>query len=159
VSTDSGAARKIRATQSGKFTVASSTDRVHAFLVSPEQFVNLVPDLVEHELIDDGEFRIVWKVGAGMIKATATINLRLADSRPREFVSYTGTGSIKEKLLNLVTAFRLAECGTGTEISWDGEMEVHGMAPAFKNVLEPIALLNIRKLISRVQSALEADSS
>lgn len=151
------AGSKIRATQSGNFTVAQPPDRVHAFLVNPAQFVNLIPDLVEHEFLDDGEFRIVWKVGAGMLKTTATVNMRLIESRPGEFVCYSGTGGIKERPLKLVASFRLVECDAGTEIPWEGEMEVQGFAPAFKNLLEPVALINIRKLVSRVQGALEAD--
>lgn len=141
----------------GKFTVQSPPDAVYRFLVSPERFGNVLPDLQSLEVQSPRNFKAVFRVGISFIKGPMHVHFELTDSEEGRGARYKGQGTGMGSSVNVEAGFQLKPESGGTEVTWEGTAQIGGRLAALAGgLLEVVAEKNAAAFIEALKRGIES---
>ncbi|MCS7109879.1 MAG: carbon monoxide dehydrogenase subunit G, partial [Candidatus Caldarchaeum sp.] len=139
-----------------KFTVAADRETVFKFITNPDSFTKLIPDLQKYEKVDERNFKVVFKIGLGMIKGTLNMAFRMEEVTAPEFVKVVGHGSGMQSTADLVLNLKLLPADGGTEVAWDADVVVGGMvASVGSRLMESTTKSKVREIVEGLKRELE----
>ncbi|HVH69523.1 MAG TPA: SRPBCC domain-containing protein [Candidatus Dormibacteraeota bacterium] len=143
----------------GDFTVERTPAEVYSFLVDPNRFCPLLPDLQSMEVMDAKNFLVKVKVGISHIRGTAAVKMTLVEEQPTKQAVYEGEGEIPGGSTTLRAHFQLVDVPGGhTKVIWSGQSSVRGRIISLSGgLLEPLGKKNVQKLIDGLQKALASN--
>ncbi|MEM0349677.1 MAG: carbon monoxide dehydrogenase subunit G [Candidatus Caldarchaeum sp.] len=141
---------------SDKFVVSADRGKVFKFVTDPDSFVKLIPDLQSYEKIDDKNFKVVFKIGLGMIKGNLNMSFRFEEIREPEFVKISGHGSGMQSTADLTLNLNLNTVDGGTEVAWDADVAVGGLvASVGSRLMESTTKSKIKEIVEGLKRELE----
>lgn len=125
----------------GRLTIAAPRDRVWAFIVDPQAVSKCLPDVQRLEVLEDGRFKVVVRVGVGFIKGNFGFEIGMKDLQPPAHAVGTGRGGGLGSAVDVTSTIDLADDGGATRLDWTADVVISG----------PIASLGARVLDSTVE--------
>ncbi|MCS6784440.1 MAG: carbon monoxide dehydrogenase subunit G [Candidatus Caldarchaeum sp.] len=139
-----------------KFTVAADRETVFKFITNPDSFTKLIPDVQKYEKIDERNFKVVFKIGLGMIKGTLNMAFKMEEVNAPEYVKVVGHGSGMQSTADLVLNLKLLPADGGTEVAWDADVVVGGMvASVGSRLMESTTKSKVREIVEGLKRELE----
>lgn len=142
---------------SDKFLVAADPETVFKFITSPDSFVKLIPDVQKYEKVDEKNFKVVFKIGLGMIKGSLNMAFKMEEVRVADFVKVVGHGSGMQSTADLVLNIKLTPADGGTEVAWEADVVVGGLvASVGSRLMESTTKSKVKEIVEGLKRELEA---
>ena len=125
----------------GRLAIAAPRDRVWAFIVDPQAVSKCLPDVQRLEVLEEGRFKVVVRVGVGFIKGNFGFEIGMKDLQPPAHAVVTGRGGGLGSAVDVTSTIDLADDGGTTRLDWKADVVISG----------PIASLGARVLDSTVE--------
>lgn len=125
----------------GRLAIAAPRDRVWAFIVDPQAVSTCLPDVQRLEVLEEGRFKVVVRVGVGFIKGNFGFEIGMKDLQPPAHAVATGRGGGLGSAVDVTSTIDLADDGGTTRLDWKADVVISG----------PIASIGARVLDSTVE--------
>ena len=140
----------------GKFTVRQKPDFIYRFLVDPQCFGEVLPDLQTLEILGSTSFKSLFRVGISFIKGPMEVHFQLIESDPGKKPRYKGKGTGMGSFVELDAGFLLEESGDGTVVAWNGVAQIGGrLAAVAGGLLQPVAQKNAAAFLEALKQRIE----
>jgi carbon monoxide dehydrogenase subunit G len=138
---------------SGTKELSASRETVWSVISEPAEMAKLMPGVESFEIIDEKHWTAKVKVPLGLGGLKMTMNFARLEERPPEFASMRAKGQGVGALMDMTTAFTLAESeGGGTSMAWEADVKIAGPVGSMgQRVLQPI----VNQQVGQVLEALE----
>jgi carbon monoxide dehydrogenase subunit G len=137
---------------SGTKELAAPRETVWKVISAPEEMAKLMPGVESFEIQDEKHWTAKVKVPLGLGGLKMTIKFEKLEERPPEHASMRAKGNGVGALMDMTTAFTLAEAGEGTSMAWEADVKIAGPVGAMgQRVLQPI----VNQQVGQVLDALE----
>jgi carbon monoxide dehydrogenase subunit G len=138
---------------SGTKELSASRETVWSVISEPAEMAKLMPGVESFEIIDEKHWTAKVKVPLGLGGLKMTMNFERLEERPPEFASMRAKGQGVGALMDMTTAFTLAESeGGGTSMAWEADVKIAGPVGSMgQRVLQPI----VNQQVGQVLEALE----
>jgi hypothetical protein len=143
----------------GTRSFAAPRGTVWEVLNSPRQMAEIMPGVESFEVEDDRHWKANVKIPLGLGGMRMAINFEKLEEREPEFAKLHAKGTGVGALMNMQTAFHLAdgEAG-GTEMRWEADVKIAGPVGSMgQRVLQPIVNQQVDNVLTaldrQVQSA------
>lgn len=142
----------------GSVPIRAERQRVWDFLIDPRQVARCGPGVDSVDIVDETHFRIVAKIGIGMIKATFAIDCRHDELRPPDHAAITGTGKAPGSAVDGRAEMSLRDGEPGvTVMDWVADVHIHGrLASLGARLIEGTAGKMIDQTFDCIRARLEA---
>jgi uncharacterized protein len=111
----------------GTQTIAAPADQVWRTLMDPQQVGPCMPGFQGLEIVDAESFKARVGVGIAAIKATFTLDVKMADLDPPNRATATAHGVAPISAVDVTSTVTLSEAGTGTTtMQWSADVTVSG---------------------------------
>lgn len=113
----------------GGFTVEAPDTVVYNFITDAKKMSSIIPDVIEFEVLDADNFRLVVKVGLSFIKGKFNLKVRTENKLPNTHAEIhgSGTGSGSSANFHGVCEIKRADDGS-SRIDWNVDIEIGGLA-------------------------------
>lgn len=131
-------------------------------LNSPRQMAEIMPGVESFDVEDDRHWKANVKIPLGLGGLRMSINFEQVEQREPEFAKLHAKGTGVGALMNMETAFHLAEGGGGgTEMRWEADVRIAGPVGSMgQRVLQPIVSQQVENVLTaldrQVQQAARA---
>lgn len=125
----------------GRLSIAAPRERVWAFITDPQAVSKCLPDVQSLDVLGEGRFKAVVRVGVGFIKGNFAFEIGMKDLQPPTHAVVTGRGGGLGSGVDVTSTIDLAEDGGATRLDWKADVVVSG----------PIASVGARILDSTVE--------
>ncbi len=138
----------------GSVPIKADRQRVWAFVTDPTQMASCGPGVDSVELIDEHHFRVLARIGIGMIKATFAIEVTRGEERAPDFAELSGTGKAPGSAVDGSARIDLSDGPDGaTVMDWSADIHIHGrLASVGARLIEGTS----RKLIAQTFDCMRA---
>jgi len=143
----------------GTRSFAAPRGTVWEVLNSPHQMAEMMPGVESFDVADDRHWKANVKIPLGLGGMRMSINFEKLEEREPEFAKLHAKGTGVGALMNMETAFHLADGeGGGTEMRWEADVRIAGPVGSMgQRVLQPIVSQQVQNVLSaldkQVQSA------
>lgn len=145
-----------------QFTVASTQERVWAFITDPNQAGPCIPGCKDIEVLGPGRYRATVQIQVGPIKASFAVTVEARVERPPEYAEYTVQGDEggKASRINAVNVLSIARLSdTECEVKYSSEVNVVGRLGKFgSGVMQKIADNVGEQFAQALRAGLKEDS-
>jgi uncharacterized protein len=134
-------------------------DEVWAFLVDPERFASCIPGVGQVTPVDERTFDGTIAASVGTISGTFPFRASIVESTPPSEMKarIEGTDSITKSTMKTGVTLRLAESGSGTDLTYQANVQIGGrMAILGDMVVRAAAAAIAAEFARRLRSQLEA---
>jgi uncharacterized protein len=142
----------------GTVEIAAPRNRVWAFLIDPNQVGPCGPGVESIELVDATHFNAIARVGVGLISASFTVELELAELEPPTRAVIKAHGQAPGSAVDATAEMRLSD-GTlpgTTAMDWRADVTIHGhLASVGARLIEGTAQRMIGEAFDCIRSTLE----
>jgi carbon monoxide dehydrogenase subunit G len=136
----------------GRRSFAAPRDAVWDVLNDPARLAKVIPGVESFDVRDDSHWRADVKIPLGVGGLAMSIDFEQTEARRPELARLAAKGNGVGAILNMVTAFHLAEDGGGTELTWEADVKIAGPVGSMgRRVLQPI----VNQQVGAVLTALE----
>jgi uncharacterized protein len=136
----------------GTKSLSAPRETVWLVLNSPDRMAKLMPGVESFEVHDDTHWRANVKIPLGLGGLRMSIDFTKLEERPIEFAKLAAKGTGVGAIMNMETAFHLAENGGATEMKWEADVKIAGPVGSMgQRVLQPI----VNQQVNNVLAALE----
>ncbi len=136
--------------------LSAPRDVVWKVLNDPASMAGLMPGVESFEVIDDTHWNANVKVPLGLGGLKMKMKFEKTEERVPEFARLAAKGTGVGAIMNMDTAFTLAEAGAGTSMKWEADVKIAGPVGSMgQRVLQPI----INQQVENVLTALEKQVS
>jgi carbon monoxide dehydrogenase subunit G len=112
----------------------------------------MMPGVESFDIQDDRHWRANVKVPLGLGGLKMSIDFEKIEEREPEFAKLHAKGNGVGAIMNMDTAFHLADAGGGTRMKWEADVHILGpVASMGQRVLQPI----VNQQVSNVLSSLD----
>jgi len=126
----------------GTLAIRAGRDRVWDVLTDPEGISRCLPDVQSLDVLEEGRFRAVVRVGVAFVKGNFTFEVTMRDLQKPGHALISGRGSGLGSGVDVRSTVDLAERDGGTtELRWAADVVVSG----------PLATVGARLLDSTVE--------
>ncbi len=138
----------------GSVPIKADRARVWAFVTDPTQVASCGPGVDSVEVIDERHFKVVARIGIGMIKATFGIDVTRGEEREPDFAALIGTGKAPGSAVDRSARMDLSDGPDGaTVMDWSADIHIHGrLASVGARLIEGTS----RKLIAQTFDCMRA---
>jgi len=136
----------------GTRTFAAPRTAVWEVLNDPKQMAAVMPGIEGFDIQDDAHWtaNVVVPLGLGGLKMK--IDFEKTEQHEPDYAKLRAKGKGVGALVNMETAFHLAEEGTGTEMRWEADVRIAGPVGSMgQRVMQPI----VNQQVGNVLDALE----
>lgn len=111
----------------GNLTIRASREQVWAFLLDPHAVSKCLPDVQRLEIVEEGRFKAVVRVGVGFIKGNFSFDMSLGDLRSPSHAVISGRGGGMGSAVDLRSTIDLVEVDPETTIlQWKADVVISG---------------------------------
>ena len=136
---------------SGTQSVALPRDRTYALLQDPVVLAQCMPGTDALEKIGEDEYRMKMKMTLASMAGLFEGRVKIADAHPPESFRLLVEGAGKIGFMKGSGLLKLTESATGTDVNYDGEVEVGGtLAAVGQRLVDTTARMLIRKFFERL---------
>ena len=140
----------------GTRSFAASRETVWSVLNDPSQMAELMPGVETFDIQDDRHWTANVKVPLGLGGLRMKINFEKLEERELEFAKLRAKGTGVGALMDMTTAFTLADEGGGTAMQWEADVKIAGPVGSMgQRVLQPI----VNQQVGNVLTALDKQVS
>jgi carbon monoxide dehydrogenase subunit G len=120
-----------------------------------------MPNVESFDVEDDRHWKANVAVPLGLGSLKMSINFDKTEERAPEFARLKAKGTGVGALLSMETQFELAEADGGTDMRWQGDVQIAGPVGALgQRVIQPIVNQQVKQVLAalerRVQQAKES---
>jgi len=136
---------------SGSYTLPTSRERAWVLLQDPQALADCMPGCEQLVLAGENEYEMKLKMAISSIQGLFTGKVRLADKNPPGSFRLIVEGNGKVGFVKGDGALALAAVEGGTEVRYDGDVQVGGLiAGVGQRLLDTTAKFIIRKFFERM---------
>ena len=136
----------------GTRSLSAPRDVVWRVLNDPSRMAKLMPGVESFEVIDDTRWKANVKIPLGLGGLRMSIDFTKLEEREPEYAKLHAKGNGVGAIMDMETAFHLAEAGGGTEMKWEADVKIAGPVGSMgQRVLQPI----VNQQVNNVLGALE----
>ncbi len=140
----------------GKHTVIAERREVWQLLVDPEVLRRCTPGVEELRAAGDGRYEVVMRLGVGAVQGRYEGRIRVEPEVPEVVMKLEVEGRGPQGIVRGKGALRLEEENEGTEITYEGEVQLGGpIASVGQRMLQSTA----RMLAGQFFTALAAEAA
>jgi carbon monoxide dehydrogenase subunit G len=141
----------------GTCSFAAPRGTVWEVLNSPEQMAELMPGVESFDVADDRHWRANVKIPLGLGGMRMSINFEKLEEREPEFAKLHAKGTGVGALMNMATAFHLADGeGGGTEMRWEADVRIAGPVGSMgQRVLQPIVNQQVQNVLTALDKQVQ----
>lgn len=111
----------------GNLAIGAPREKVWAFVVDPRAVSRCLPDVQRLEVLEEGKFKAVVRVGVGFIKGDFAFDVSMSDLRVPAHAVITGRGGGLGSAVDVRSTVDLADGGSGTtRLDWKADVVVSG---------------------------------
>ena len=111
----------------GSLTIRAPREQVWTFLVDPHAVSRCLPDVQSLDLLDEGKFRVVVRVGVSFIKGNFTFEVTMLDLEALRHGRIKGRGGGLGSAVDVESSVDLADGEAGTtRMDWTADVVVSG---------------------------------
>ncbi len=111
----------------GTLTIRAPRETVWTFLVDPHAVSRCLPDVQSLDLLDEGKFRAVVRVGVSFIKGNFTFEVTMLDLEALRHARIKGRGGGLGSAVDVDSSVDLADGEAGTtRMDWTADVVVSG---------------------------------
>lgn len=138
----------------GSVPIKADRQTVWAFVNDPNQVASCGPGVDSVEVIDDQHYKVVARIGIGMIKATFGIDIVRGEQRAPDYAELAGSGKAPGSAVDGSARMDLSDGPDGaTVLDWTAEIHIHGkLASVGARLIEGTS----RKLIAQTFDCMRA---
>ena len=138
----------------GSVPIKADRQTVWAFVNDPDLVGSCAPGVDSVTIIDAQHFKVVAKVGIGMIKATFAIDVTRGEQRAPDWAELTATGKAPGSAVDGSARMDLSDRPDGTTVmDWTTDIHIHGkLASVGARLIEGTS----RKLIGQTFDCMRA---
>ncbi len=142
----------------GSVPIKADREKVWAFVNDPRQVGSCGPGVESVTVLDDQHFKVVAKVGIGMIKATFAIDVTRGEQREPDWAGLTATGKAPGSAVDGSARMDLSDGPDGgTVMDWVADVHIHGkLASVGARLIEGTSRKLIGQTFDCMRSRLEA---
>ncbi len=138
----------------GNFDVTSNRKDAAAKILSAENLLTYVPDIVESHIVNLKEIDATIKAGIAFIKGKFKTRIFISDDSNEEHVKISGSGTGSNSSLSFTVQIRFSESSSGCTISYDADVSVAGNAATMgQRVIEKAARDYVEKIIGNYKKS------
>jgi carbon monoxide dehydrogenase subunit G len=144
----------------GSHLFKSPRERVWNCLIDPQVLARCLPGCEKMELAGEDAYNAVLKIGIGALKGAFSSQIRLQEKQPPFQYKLVVEGKGGPGFLKGEGLIRLEESGTGTNVSYSGEVQIGGLiASVGQRMLQGFAQQNISRFFSCLAKETEVSSN
>ena len=129
-------------------------------LNSPESMAKTMPGVEGFDIHDDRHWTANVKIPLGVGGLALAIDFERTEERRPELARLAAKGTGVGAILDLVTAFHLAEDGGGTEMRWEADVKIAGPVGSMgRRVLQPIVNQQVNSVLTALDRQVQAAST
>ena len=135
---------------SGERTFAAPREVVWQVLNDPTAMAATIPGVERFDVQDDKNWRANVKIPLGLGALGMTLNMEKVEQREPELARLAIKGEGVGAMLNMTTAFSLAEDGGGgTKMDWEADVHLAGPVGSMgQRVLQPIVSQQVQQVLA-----------
>ena len=138
----------------GNFDVTSSRKDAAAKILSAENLLTYIPDIVDSQIVNPKEIEATIKAGIAFIKGKFKTRILISADSNEENVKISGNGTGSNSSLAFTVNIMFDESGTGCTISYDADVGVAGNAATMgQRVIEKAARDYVEKIIGNYKKS------
>jgi hypothetical protein len=143
----------------GRRSFAAPRETVWDVLNDPARMAKTMPGVESFDVHDDNHWRANVKIPLGLGGLSMSIDFEKTDERPPEFARLAAKGNGVGAIMNMVTAFHLAEDGGSTEMKWEAEVKIAGPVGSMgQRVLQPIVNQQVNSVLTALDKQVQEAS-
>jgi uncharacterized protein len=137
---------------SGSSTLAVPPDRAYQMMQDPEVLARAMPGCESLERIGPDEYRMKMKMAMASISGAFDGKVRITDQQPPTSFKLTVEGSGKIGFMKGEGLLKLAPSGDGTEVSYEGDVQVGGtIAAVGQRLIDATARMMIKRFFESLR--------
>ncbi|MGH2400823.1 MAG: SRPBCC family protein [bacterium] len=142
----------------GTLIIRAPRDTVWSFLVDPRALSRCLPDVQRLDLIEEGRFRAVVRVGVAFVKGNFTFDVAMRDLQVPAHARISGRGGGLGSGVDITSTVDLAERpDSTTELRWVADVVVSGpLATVGARLLDGTVEKKTAELFDCLKAQLEA---
>jgi carbon monoxide dehydrogenase subunit G len=111
----------------GRTDVRAPRERVWGVLTDPQAMSTCLPDVQQLDVLGEGRFRAVVRVGVGFIKGNFAFDVTMSDLRPPAHAVLAGRGGGLGSAVDVRSVVDLVDGpGGGTTVQWTADVVISG---------------------------------
>jgi uncharacterized protein len=136
---------------SGSSTLAVPPDRAYQMMQDPEVLARAMPGCESLERIGPDEYRMKMKMAMASISGAFDGKVSITDQQPPTSFKLTVEGSGKIGFMKGEGLLKLAPSGEGTEVSYEGDVQVGGtIAAVGQRLIDATAKMMIKRFFDKL---------
>jgi len=150
----------VRVRISGSYSLPLPQERAYQLLQDPEVLAKAMPGCERLEKIAENEYRMKMKIMLASLAGNFDSKVKIADQTPPASFRLLVEGSGRPGFLRGDGLLKLTPTANGTEVSYDGDVQVGGtIAAVGQRLLDGTAKMLIRKFFESLSQAATAASA
>ncbi|MBV9401730.1 MAG: carbon monoxide dehydrogenase subunit G [Bryobacterales bacterium] len=139
---------------SGSSTLALPPDRAYEMMQDPEMLAKAMPGCESLERMGPGEYRMKMKLAMASISGAFEGKVRITDQQPPDSFRLVVEGTGKIGFMKGEGLLKLTPAGEGTEVTYDGDVQVGGtIAAVGQRLIDVTARMMIKRFFEKLASA------
>jgi uncharacterized protein len=136
---------------SGSATLAVPPDRAYQMMQDPEVLARAIPGCESLEKIGPDEYRMKMKMAMASISGAFDGKVRITDQQPPTSFKLIVEGSGKIGFMKGEGLLKLTPSGDGTEVSYEGDVQVGGtIAAVGQRLIDATARMMIKRFFDKL---------
>jgi carbon monoxide dehydrogenase subunit G len=136
---------------SGSYALAVPQERAYQMMQDPEILARAMPGCEALEKIGENEYRMKMKMVLASLSGVFEGKVRLADQNPPSSFRLVVEGSGRPGFIKGDGLLKLAPSANGTDVSYDGDVQVGGtIAAVGQRLLDGTAKILIKKFFDKL---------
>ena len=138
---------------SGSSTLAIAPDRAYQIMQDPEVLARAMPGCESLERIGPDEYRMKMKLAMASISGAFDGKVRITDQQPPTSFKLIVEGSGKIGFMRGEGLLKLTPSGEGTEVSYEGDVQVGGtIAAVGQRLIDATAKMMIKRFFDKLSA-------
>ena len=139
---------------SGVSTLAVPLERAYEMMQDPETLARAMPGCESLERIGPDEYRMKMKMAMASISGAFEGKVRITDQQPPSSFKLAVEGTGKIGFMKGEGLLKLTPSGEGTEVSYEGDVQVGGtIAAVGQRLIDATAKMMIKRFFDKLASA------
>jgi uncharacterized protein len=140
----------------GTRSFAAPRETVWEVLNDPARMAKTMPGVESFDVHDDSHWRANVNIPLGLGGLRMSIDFEKTEERRPEFARLSAKGNGVGAIMNMVTAFHLAEAGEGTEMKWEADVKIAGQVGSMgQRVLQPIISQQVNSVLTALDQQVQ----
>jgi len=139
---------------SGSSTLALPIERTYEMMQDPDTLARAMPGCESLERIGPDEYRMKMKMAMASISGAFEGKVRITDQQPPSSFKLRVEGTGKIGFMKGEGLLKLTPSGEGTEVSYEGDVQVGGtIAAVGQRLIDATAKMMIKRFFDKLASA------